>query len=85
MLTSRERVLKALRHEEPDRIPIDLGSHASSTIAALAYFNLRDHLGLTDNLPLMYNTWGQQCDVEDAVLDHLGADVVPLHRLHTAL
>lgn len=46
MPTSRERVLAALRHEEADRVPIDLGSHASSTIAVLAYMKLRSHLQL---------------------------------------
>jgi len=81
MPTSRERVLAALRHEETDRVPIDLGSHASSTIAALAYMKLRAHLNLAqDELPRMYNTWGQYCDVQDEILDHLGCDVVPLHR-----
>jgi uroporphyrinogen decarboxylase len=81
MFSSRERVLAALRHEEPDRVPIDLGSHASSTIAVLAYMRLRKHLGLAqDELPKMYNTWGQYCDVQDEILDHLGCDVIPLHR-----
>jgi uroporphyrinogen decarboxylase len=81
MLTSRERVLAALRHEEFDRVPIDLGSHASSTIAALAYMKLRAHLKLAqDELPRMYNTWGQYCDVQEEILDYLGCDVVPLHR-----
>ena len=27
-MTSRERVLAALRHQEADRVPIDLGAHA---------------------------------------------------------
>jgi uroporphyrinogen decarboxylase len=81
MYSSRERVLAALRHEEPDRVPIDLGSHASSTIAVLAYMRLRAHLGLAlSELPKMYNTWGQYCDVQDEILDHLGCDVIPLHR-----
>jgi uroporphyrinogen decarboxylase len=81
MYSSRERVLAALRHEEPDRVPIDLGSHASSTIAVLAYMRLRAHLGLAQSeLPKMYNTWGQYCDVQDEILDYLGCDVIPLHR-----
>jgi len=81
MVTSRERVLAALRHEESDRVPIDLGSHASSTIAVLAYMRLRAHLKLDQQeLPKMYNTWGQYCDVQDEILDHLGCDVIPLHR-----
>ncbi|MCA9234768.1 MAG: hypothetical protein KDA44_04830 [Planctomycetales bacterium] len=81
MMTSRDRVLTSLWHEEPDRVPIDLGSHASSTIAVLAYMKLRAHLGLAQGeLPKMYNTWGQYCDVQDEILDRLGCDVVPLHR-----
>jgi uroporphyrinogen decarboxylase len=81
MITSRERVLAALRHEEADRVPIDLGSHASSTIAVLAYMRLREHLQLAQHeLPRMYNTWGQYCDVQDEILDQLGCDVEPLHR-----
>ena len=68
-------------HEELDRVPIDLGSHASSTIAVLAYMKLRAHLKLDQHeLPKMYNTWGQYCDVQDEILDHLGCDVIPLHR-----
>jgi len=36
-MTSRERVLTALRHEEPDRVPIDLGGMLSTGIMAMAY------------------------------------------------
>ena len=28
MLTSRERVLMALNHQQPDRVPLDLGGSA---------------------------------------------------------
>ena len=44
-MTSRERVLKTIRHEEPDRLPIDLGGMASSGIMAIAYARLKEHLG----------------------------------------
>jgi len=33
-MTSRERVLTALNHREPDRVPVDLSGHRSSGIAA---------------------------------------------------
>lgn len=85
MLTSRERVLKALNHEEPDRVPIDLGAHPSSTMAALAYFKLRDYLGVTEGMPRMFHTWYQACEIEMEVVEKLGVDVIPLHRLHTSL
>ena len=50
-LTSRERVIRTLRHEPVDRVPIDLGSHTSTGISAFAYWRLREHLGLdTDRI-----------------------------------
>jgi uroporphyrinogen decarboxylase len=35
-MNSRDRVLMALNHREPDRIPVDLSGHRSSGIAAMA-------------------------------------------------
>jgi len=50
-MTSRERVIRALNHEPVDRVPIDLGSHMSTGISMFAYWNLREHLGLsTDHI-----------------------------------
>ncbi|HEY3377184.1 MAG TPA: uroporphyrinogen decarboxylase family protein [Armatimonadota bacterium] len=45
-MTSRQRVLAAINHEQADRMPIDLGMHYSTGISAFAYWNLRQHLGL---------------------------------------
>jgi len=42
MLTSRERVMAAVDHREPDRVPIDLGGHRSSGIMAIAYAKLKE-------------------------------------------
>lgn len=49
VLTSRERVRRALRKEPVDRVPIDLGAHPSTGISAFAYWNLRQYLGLSTN------------------------------------
>jgi len=48
-MTSRERVIKALNHEEPDRIPIDLGGFQTG-IHKRAYRALIDHLGLNEEI-----------------------------------
>ena len=45
-MTSRDRVLAALDHREPDRVPIDLSGHRSSGIAAIAYPKLRELPGI---------------------------------------
>ena len=36
-MTPRERVLRALNHQEPDRVPLDLGSTGNTGITAGAY------------------------------------------------
>ena len=51
-MTSSERVLKALNHEEPDRIPRDLGGTESSGMTAYALHNLQSHLRLPVRLTI---------------------------------
>ena len=51
-MTSRERLMKALNHEEPDRVPIDLGGNQTG-IHKFAYTALIEHLGIQDELTIM--------------------------------
>jgi uroporphyrinogen decarboxylase len=51
-MTSRERVLKTLNHETPDRVPIDLGGNQTG-IHKNAYRALIQHLGLPDDIRIM--------------------------------
>jgi len=46
-MTSRQRVVKALNHEAPDRVPIDLGGFQTG-IHKGAYIELLDYLGIED-------------------------------------
>ena len=45
-MNGRERLLAALDHQEPDRVPFDLGSTQVTGIHTVAYRALRDRLGL---------------------------------------
>lgn len=46
-MTSRERVLRALNHREPDRVPIDVGGSVGATaISVFLYRKLKEHLGI---------------------------------------
>ena len=47
-MTSRQRVLKALNHQVPDRVPIDLGGFQTG-IHKKAYAELLDFLGIIDD------------------------------------
>jgi uroporphyrinogen decarboxylase len=48
-MTSRERVLKAINHEIPDRVPIDLGGFQTG-IHKKAYAELLEHSGLVEDI-----------------------------------
>ena len=45
-LGHRERVAKAFNHEEPDRVPVDLGGTGNSSIHIEKYQELKAHFGL---------------------------------------
>jgi uroporphyrinogen decarboxylase len=46
VLTPRERVLCALEHEEPDRVPVFIGACGVTTMLIPAYRQLKQYLGL---------------------------------------
>ena len=72
-MNSRERVLKALDHEEPDRVPLILGG-TQSGITKVAYNNLAKYLGLkVRELPIECRCQ-QLVDPEEEVLKRLGID-----------
>jgi uroporphyrinogen decarboxylase len=52
----RERLLAALHHEEPDRVPIDFGSALATTIILDAYEDLKHHLGMSHETGVMSKT-----------------------------
>jgi uroporphyrinogen decarboxylase len=69
-MTSRERVLTALRHREPDRVPIDLGGSATG-IETEAYDNLKKKIGLDGKTVAFVR---DHVEVEESVLERFGVD-----------
>ena len=51
-MTPRQRVNRALNHEIPDRVPIDLGGNQTG-IHKKAYQALMGHLGIVDKIQIM--------------------------------
>lgn len=51
-MSPRERVCRAIRHEVPDRVPIDLGGFQTG-IHRAAYVDLLAHLGLRDEVRIL--------------------------------
>ena len=90
-MNSRERLLTALNHQEPDRIPFDLGSTQVTGIHVVAYRNLRAYLGLPPVEPQLPPGYPSGvCDViqqlalpDDDVIERLGIDVRGLFLLNS--
>ncbi|NLG49288.1 MAG: methyltransferase [Chloroflexi bacterium] len=80
MTTSRERVMLAVNHREPDQIPIDLGGHRSSGIMAIAYNKLKQHLGITEGDVYVYDFVQQLAIIEHPVRQRFGIDTIELGR-----
>lgn len=79
-MTSRERVLTALNHRTPDRVPLDFSGHRSSGIHAIAYARLRKHLQLPARPVRVYDIVQQMAIVDDDILDMFGVDTIELGR-----
>ncbi len=79
-MNSRERVLSAINHQQPDRAPLDFGGHRSSGIAALAYPALRRALGLPPKTVRVYDIIQQLAIIDEDVLGCLGVDTIELGR-----
>lgn len=79
-MNHRERVLAALDHVQPDRVPIDFGGHRSSGIAAIAYPKLRRLLGLPERPIRVYDIVQQLAVIDEDVLDRFDVDTIELGR-----
>jgi len=80
MSTPRQRVLDAIVHKQPDRVPIDLGATPSSGISAVAYGRVKRHLGMTTGHTRVYDVVQQLAQPEDNILDRFHIDVVDVAR-----
>ncbi|MCP5103583.1 MAG: methyltransferase [bacterium] len=79
-MNSRERVLAALNHREPDRVPIDFSGHRSSGISAVLYPKLRAFLGLPPRPVRVYDPIQQMAIVDEDMLALFGVDTIELGR-----
>jgi uroporphyrinogen decarboxylase len=77
-MNSRERVQTALAHQEPDRVPIDLGGTVVSSIARRAYAEVREFLNLPPVQIRDLEIVQQVAVVDDDVMDRFGVDVIPV-------
>ena len=75
-MNHRERVLTALQHKEPDRIPIDFGGTRVSSIMAVTYAKLRRHMGMDQGRIRVDGPAQIVIEMEEDIRKTFGGDVV---------
>lgn len=70
----RERVMAALNHQEPDRVPLDLGQAGGDGITSIAYRNVVRHLGLPERQIKIKHKFAQEALVDEDVLRRFRID-----------
>jgi len=79
-MTSRERILSAIRHNEPDRVAIDIGSTPSSGISAIAYNRLKSRLGFSQNRAFVYDVVQQLAQPDEEFINRFHIDALDIGR-----
>lgn len=84
-MNSRQRVEAALRHETPDRVPLDLGASAVTGMHVSSVYALRQALGLdAPGTPVkVVEPYQMLGEIADDLRDALGVDVVGLGSRRT--
>ncbi|NIS82540.1 MAG: hypothetical protein GTO14_20570 [Anaerolineales bacterium] len=79
-LTSRDRVLAAIHHEEPDRVPLILGVDLTTGMMMHAYRRVKHHLKVERDDRYLY-AWPElgAADPDETVLRLLGSDARGVH------
>ena len=77
-MLGRERALRALHHQVPDRIPLDLGSTNCTTMTKVAYDNLKKYLGIEKETKFMMENF-QIVFIDEEVLKVLEIDTRGVH------
>lgn len=74
-MSSRQRVLSAIYHRQPDRVPIDVGGTMATGINVQAYQELLDYLGMQEDWE-QESYRGRTARISEQVRRRLHADVV---------
>jgi len=77
-MTSRERVIKALNHQEADRVPNDLGGTIVSSIHVHAYEQLTSYLGLNVSKHTIRDITQQIPHIDESFREYFQIDIIEI-------
>ena len=80
-MNSRERIQAAIKHKEPDRVPLDIRGSIVTSIAAAAYEQLIPALDLPPRETAIANLYAQAAKIDEDVAEELDVDtrMVEIH------
>jgi uroporphyrinogen decarboxylase len=78
-MTSRERVIKAIHHEEPDRVPCAVGGSKVSGVQADEYVRLARRFGI-QGAPKVFEQFQMLARFEEPMRQAFHADIVELEN-----
>ena len=76
-MTPRRRVHETLHHQEPDRVPLDVGSGTSNSLLIETYENLKAFAGITAPTCVMAQIT-RVAQLDEGMLVRLGSDMRPI-------
>jgi uroporphyrinogen-III decarboxylase len=82
-MTSKERVLAALAHRQPDRVPVDFGSSAVTGIHVTCVAALREYYGLEKRLVKVREPYQMLGLIDEDLEQVLGLDVDGVYARNT--
>ena len=85
MMTSRERVLAAINHQQPDRVPIDFGATGQTGISVCALYRLREYLGLPQHPLDVFEICQMLGVVEEDLRQMMKSDVIGMNHPEDSL
>lgn len=79
-MTSRQRILDAINHRQPDQVPVDLGATGQTGMNASTLYRLRAALGFQEHPIEISETLQMLGKIDQDMMDYSGTDVIGLNN-----
>lgn len=83
-MTSRERIISSINHQQPDKMAVDFGGTTCSSMAAVILSQLRDFYGLPQRPVEIMDVYTMVGIIDEELQDKLGTDAILTLPLGTA-
>lgn len=78
-MTSKERVLAALNHEETDRVPLDIGAINNTAMHQILEEKIKKKLNLEDHGYLIKSRFQKITVPDQSIVEHFGVDTCSIY------